>query len=104
MAEEQETFEPEIGKEVKKEYEINVKNKKYILKKELNILPIMKINQKKIWCKTVYLHFLLKLIRLLIKKKKRKKEKNKNLKKTWTKNLKNNTNQLNNNNQNEIIK
>ena len=48
MAEDQETFEPEIGKEVKKEYEINVENKKYILKKELNILPIMKINQKKI--------------------------------------------------------
>ena len=29
MVEEEETIEPEIGKELKKEYELNINNKKY---------------------------------------------------------------------------
>ena len=43
MAEEQETIEPEIGKEIemKKEYELNEGNKNYILKIELNINEII---------------------------------------------------------------
>ena len=43
MSEEQETIEPEIGKEIelKKEYELNIDNKKYKLKIELNINEII---------------------------------------------------------------
>ena len=41
MTEEQETIEPEIVKELKKEYELNDENKKYKLKIELNINEII---------------------------------------------------------------
>ena len=41
MVEEQETIEPEINKELKKEYELNVDNKIYKLKVELNINEII---------------------------------------------------------------